>query len=154
MIFWASYKIYKCQYLMRIATFLAVVNLGFVFISFGFFDLENSKASLLYIANYVLTNLLFFAFANYLKKNFASSHIKHLDLAKEQSFKMPIIIAFLVFLLLGGPISLIFWANWYLLLISQANIITSAAIILAIITSSLAMINLIIRVINYTKSHF
>jgi multicomponent Na+:H+ antiporter subunit D len=149
LVFWASYKIYKCQYLMRIAAFLAVINLGFVAISFGFFNL-NSAPSLLYIANYILINLLFFSFANHLQKNFASSHIKHLDLLKEQSYKISIMIAFLMFLLLATPISLIFWANWYLILGSQVNIVASTAIILAIIVVNLVMVNLIIRIVNYS----
>ncbi len=143
MVFYSNYKMLRTRYLKAFAAHFLVVTFGFIFITF--FIEQSSLPRLLYISNYVITGLALFLLANFLQKKYQTSHFKILK--NEQKF---IIISAVIFILLNLPLTIMFWANWHLLLASIDSV-NGLIVVFPIITTNLVMSYLATSLISANK---
>lgn len=143
LVFYSNYKMLKTNYLKVFAANFILANLGFILITF--FIEQASLPRLLYIANYILTGLALFLLANFLHRNYQTSHFKIL-----KNDKKLIIISAIILILLNLPLTIMFWANWQLVLVSIGSI-NGLIVILPIMTTNFVMAYLATSLISANK---
>ena len=135
LVLYSNYKMFRTKYLKVFALYFLLTNLGFVLITL--LVSRSSFASLLYIINYVLSGIVLFCVAKYLANNQKSFQIK---LSKHNfSWQNKIIILVIIITISNLPLTLIFWANWHLALLSFDARISSLLIALPIISTNLVL---------------
>ena len=149
LVFYSNYKMLKVRYLKAFGANFLVTSLGFTLITF--FVEESplaSQARLLYVVNYMITGLIIFLLANFLQKKYQTNHFKVLvDCGGGAKL---IIILTIIFILLGLPFAIIFWANWFLVLASIGSV-NGLLVIVPTVTTNLAMVYLATSWISTNK---
>ena len=128
LVFYSNYKIFRTKNIKVFAPNLLLANLGFVLITF-LVD-RSISASLTYVANYILSGLVLFFIAKYLTNH-----------QRDSSWKNKMVIVVISVVISNLPLTLIFWANWHLALLSFNSNIYDLVIILPILSTSLALAN-------------
>jgi multicomponent Na+:H+ antiporter subunit D len=132
LVFYSNYKMIKSTCLKVFTAHFLLANLGFILITFF---VESSFARLLYISSYILTGLTIFLLANFLENHYKNCHFN--SLKNDCDTRKIVIISVIFFIILNFPLTIMFWANWYLMLAAVGSV-GGLLVILPIITTNLA----------------
>ncbi len=136
LVFYGNYEMLKAKYLKVFASYFLLTNLGFVLITFF---AESSLARLFYISSYIIAGLAIFLLAKSLQNNYQTCRLK--SLRNNCDARKIVIILMMILITLNVPFTLMFWANWHLVL-ATVGLVNGLVVILPIITTNLAMIYL------------
>lgn len=147
LIFYSTIKLYQQKHLKLIAAYSCLANLGFILACLTLKTVESFQAAFFYIMNFGLVNLLIFIFATFLKRYFNTSSINKIWIIRKNHFLLVLPIKLLIFSIAAFPLTLLFFANWYLAYASF-KIGYEALILVALITSSFVNISLATKLIS------
>jgi formate hydrogenlyase subunit 3/multisubunit Na+/H+ antiporter MnhD subunit len=133
LVFYGNYKMLKSKCLKFFTGNFLLINLGFILVTFF---VESSLARLLYISSYIFTGLIMFLLAKLLENNYQTCHFE--SLKNNCDTRKIVIISAIFFIILNFPITIMFWANWYLVLAAVSSL-GGLLVILSIITTNLVM---------------
>lgn len=114
LILYSAFKLYQQKHLKLIATYFCLNNLGFIFAAIALQTVESLQALFFYLLNFSLVNLLIFIFATFIKRSFATSSITKLNLIRENHYLLVLPLKILIFFIAAFPLTILFFANWYL----------------------------------------
>lgn len=146
LIFYSAIKLYQQKHLKSITVYFCLNNLGFVLACLAIQTIESLQAMFFYILNFSLVNLLIFIFATFLKRNFKTSSINKIWLIKQNHYLLVLPLKLLVFFIAAFPLSILFFANWYLAYASF-SLDFSAFLIIGLIVSNFVHVSLAIKLI-------
>ncbi len=147
LIFYSAIKLYNQKHLKMISAYICLNNLGFIFASIALQTLESLQAAFFYLINFTLVSLLIFIFATFLKRYFATSSIVKMWLVDKNNFFLVLPIKLLVFSIAAFPLTILFFANWYLAYASL-NIGFEAFLLFGILVSNFVYISQAVRIIS------
>jgi formate hydrogenlyase subunit 3/multisubunit Na+/H+ antiporter MnhD subunit len=147
LIFYSSFKLYQQRHLKLIAVYFCLNNLGFIFACLALQSLQSLQALFFYLLNFVSINLLIFVFAAFLKKNFSTSSISKIQLINKHHPFLLLPLKFLTFFIIAFPLTILFFANWYLVYASL-SFGFEAFLLLAIILANFSYISLAIKLLT------
>ncbi len=147
MIFYSAFKLYQQKHLKLIAAYFCLNNLGFILACIALQTVESLQALFFYLLNFTLVNLLIFIFATFLKRYFSSSSINKIWLIRQQHFSLVLPMKLLVFFIAGFPLTILFFANWY---VAYASFTLGfpAFLLVALVVSNFVQINLAIKLLE------
>ena len=146
LIFYSAIKLYQQKHLKLISTYSCLNNLGFIFVCLALQTTESFQAAFFYILNFSLVNFLIFLFATFIKRYFKTSSISKIWLIRKNHFLLVLPIKLLIFSIAAFPLTLLFFANWYLAYASF-KIGFEALILVALVASSFVNISLATKLI-------
>ena len=154
LIFYSAIKLHTQKHLKLIATYLCLNNLGFILASIALQTIESLQALFFYWLNFSLVNLLIFIFATFLKRYFGTSSINQIWVVRQNHFLLVLPLKFLIFFIAAFPLTLLFFANWYLAYASF-QLGFAAFLLVALLVSNFVQINLAIKLIAafFAKNH-
>jgi len=132
LVFYGNYKMLKSKCLKVFAVHFLLASLGFVLITFF---VESSFARLLYISSYIFTGLIMFVLANFLENHYQNCRFD--SLKNDCDSRKIMVISAIFFIILNFPLTIMFWANWYLMLAAVGSV-SGLLVILPVITTNLA----------------
>ncbi len=147
LISYSSFKLYQQKHLKLIAAYLCLNNLGFILACIALQTIESLQALFFYLLNFSLVNLFIFIFGTFLKRHFASSSINKIWLVRHSHFLLALPLKFLIFSIAAFPLTILFFANWYLAY-SSLSLGFEAFLIIVLILSNFVQINLAIKLIG------
>lgn len=146
LIFYSAIKLYQQKHLKLIAAYLCLNNLGFIFAAIALQNTESLQALFFYLLNFSLVNLLIFIFATFIKRNFATSSITKLSLIRENHFLLILPLKLLIFFIAAFPLTILFFANWYIAYASF-NLGLESFLLIALLVSNFVQASLAIKLI-------
>jgi formate hydrogenlyase subunit 3/multisubunit Na+/H+ antiporter MnhD subunit len=147
LIFYSAIKLYQQKHLKFIAAYFCLNNLGFILACVALQKIESLQAMFFYLLNFSLVNLLIFIFGSFLKRYFDSSSINKIWLIRKHHFLLVLPLKILVLFIAAFPLTILFSANWYLAYASF-SLGFEAFLLIALIVSSFAQINLALKLIS------
>jgi len=146
LIFYSALKLYQQKHFKMIAVYFSLNNIGFIFAAIALQTMESMQAVFFYILNFSLVNLFIFIFATFLKRHFGTSSIQKIWMVRNNHFSLILPLKLLIFSLAAFPLTLLFFANWY---IAYASFTLGFGIFLLIglIVSNFVHVNLSIKLI-------
>ncbi|MDX2082710.1 MAG: proton-conducting transporter membrane subunit [Rickettsiales bacterium] len=147
LIFYSSVKLYQKKHLKTIAAYFCLNNFGFIVGCLALKTTESMQALFFYLLNFNLTNLVIFVFGTFLKKNFNNSSINKIYLIRQNYFLLALPLKLLIFFIAAFPLSLLFFANWYLAYASFSFDI-AAFMLIALIIANFVHVSLAIKFIS------
>ncbi|NBV05729.1 MAG: hypothetical protein EBS06_00630 [Proteobacteria bacterium] len=145
-IFYSAIKLHGQKHLKTIAAYLCLNNLGFILACLALQSFESLQALFFYLLNFSLVNLLIFIFATFLKRNFKTSSINKIWLVKQNSYLLALPIKLLIVFIAAFPLSILFFANWYLAYASF-SLDFSAFLLVGLVVSNFVHISLANKII-------
>jgi multicomponent Na+:H+ antiporter subunit D len=147
LIFYSALKLYKQKHLKLICAYLCLNNLGFIIATIALHNLASLQALFFYLLSFCLVNIFIFLFAVFLKRHFNSSSIIKISIIQELSPAMALPLKLLTLFIAGFPFSLLFFANWHLVLsITEFNF--AVVILLGLAVSSFAQVAIAFKFIE------
>lgn len=147
LIFYSSIKLYQQKHLKMIAAYFCLNNLGFIFACIALQTIESLQAAFFYLLNFSLVNLLIFIFATFLKRHFSTSSINKIWLIRQNNFLLILPLKLLIFFIAAFPLSILFFANWYLAYASF-NFGFELFLLIGLVVSNFAQVSVAIKFIN------
>lgn len=147
LIFYSAIKLYQQKHLKMIAAYFCLNNLGFMLGCVALQTIESLQALFFFLLNFCLVNLFIFIFATFLKRHFGSSSISKIWLIRKNHFSLVLPLKLLIFFIAGFPLTILFFANWYLAYASF-TLGFGAFLLIALILSNLAQISLAAKLIT------
>jgi len=111
-----SLKIVKEKHLKLIAIDLSLVTLGLVLITLVVQNKNSLKALFYFIINNATSNIILFILAIFIKKNYKTSSIEQIDFSNKVTYLVSLFLKIFIPFVIGLPLSLLFFANYYLCL--------------------------------------
>jgi formate hydrogenlyase subunit 3/multisubunit Na+/H+ antiporter MnhD subunit len=143
LVIFSSYKIYSQNHLKQISAYFCLNNLGFALVCVALQSFESFRAMFFYLLNFGLLNLAVFIFASFLEQHFATSSLDKICLIGRPNF----LLKFLIFFVAAFPLTILFFANWYLTFASF-KFGFEALILLALLLSNFVYAALAIKLIK------
>lgn len=147
LIFYSAIKLYQQKHLKSITVYFCLNNLGFILACLAIQTIESLQAMFFYILNFSLVNLLIFIFATFLKRNFKTSSINKIWLINQNHFLLVLPLKLLIFFIAAFPLSILFFANWYLAYASF-TLDFAAFLVVGLIISNFVHVTLAIKLIS------
>ena len=92
-------------------------------------------------------HLAIFIFAAFLERNFGNAEIDKISLIRKKYFSLAFPIKLFLFFIASFPLSILFFANWYLACASM-NIGFEIFLLVALVASNFVQINFVIKLIS------
>ena len=146
LIFYSAIKLYQQKHLKLIAAYFCLNNLGFIFACIALQTIESLQALFFFLLNFTLANLLIFIFATFLKRYFATSSINKIWLIRQNHFLLVLPLKLLIFFIAAFPLTILFFANWYLAYASF-NIGFEAFLLVALAISNFVQASVAVKLI-------
>ncbi len=146
LIFYSAIKLYQQRHLKSITVYLCLNNIGFVIACMALQNIESLQAAFFYILNFSLVNLMLFIFATFLKRYFKTSSINKIWLIRQNHFMLVLPLKMLIFFIAAFPLTILFFANWYLAYASF-TIDFAAFLLVGLIISNFVHVTLAIKLI-------
>lgn len=150
LIVYSGLKLLKQKHLKSIASYLCLNNLGFILAAVAINKTESLQAGLFYIINFSLINIFIFIFATFLKRSYHTSSIIRLADVRRDHFLLILPLKIMIFFVAGFPLTILFFANWHLAIISL-NMGFEIIMIFALIFSMIVQMSL---ATNLVKSFY
>ncbi len=147
LIFYSSIRLYSQKHLKIICLYFCLNNLGFMLGALALQTIESLQALFFYLLNFSLINLFIFIFATFLKRNFSSSSITKIWLIKKNHFALVLPLKLLIFFIAAFPLTILFFANWYLAYASF-TLGFEAFLLIGLILSNFVQISLAVKLID------
>lgn len=147
LIFYSAAKLYQQKHLKLIAAYFCLNNLGFIFACIALQSVKSLQALFFYMLNFSLVNLLIFIFASFMKRHLNSSSITKIKLIRKNHFMLVLPLKLLIFFIAAFPLTILFFANWYLAYASF-TFGFEAFLLVALIVSNFAYVNIAIKLIS------
>lgn len=147
LIFYSAAKLYQQKHLKLIAAYLCLNNLGFIFACIALQSVKSLQALFFYLLNFSLVNLLIFIFASFMKRNFATSSISKIWMIRKNHSLLVLPLKLLIFFIAAFPLTILFFANWYLAYTSF-SFGFEAFLLIALVLSNFVHVNLAIKLIS------
>lgn len=147
LIFYTSVKLYKQRHLKIISIYLCLNNLGFIIAAIALHKVESLQAMFFYLLNFNLVNLFIFIFATFLQRQFSSSSINIIEVVKKNHVLLILPIKILVIFIIGFPLTILFFANWYLAY-SSFVVGVEGLLLLALLFSNFMQLVLVTKLIT------
>jgi len=147
LIFYSAIKLYQQKHLKLISTYFCLNNLGFILACIALQTTESLQALFFYLLNFNLVNLFIFIFATFLKRHFNSSSINKIWLIRKNHFALVLPLKLLIFFVAAFPLTILFFANWYLAYASFTFGL-EAFLLIALILSNFVHVSLAVKLIN------
>ncbi len=151
LIFYSAIKLYQQLSqngnLKKIATYFCLNNIGFIIACMALKTTDSLQSLFFYILNFSLINLVIFIFAAFLERNFGNAEIDKISLIRKKYFSLDLPIKLFLFFIIGFPLSILFFANWYLACASM-NIGFELFLLVALVASNFVQINFAVKLIS------
>ncbi len=151
LIFYSAIKLYQQLSqngnLKKIATYFCLNNIGFIIACMALKTTDSLQSLFFYILNFSLINLVIFIFAAFLERNFGNAEIDKISLIRKKYFSLAFPIKLFLFFIASFPLSILFFANWYLACASM-NIGFEIFLLVALVASNFVQINFVIKLIS------
>jgi multicomponent Na+:H+ antiporter subunit D len=151
LIFYSAIQIYQQRNLKMIALYFCLNNLGFILACIALKTTESMQSLLFYSLNFSLVNLFIFIFSAFLERHFDSSEIDKIYLIKEKYLSLALPIKLLLLFIAAFPLSILFFANWYLAY-AALGFGFEMFLLVALIVSNFAQVNFVIKIFSAFSS--
>ncbi len=154
LIFYSAIKLYQQKHLKMITAYFCLNNLGFIFAGIALQTIESIQATFFYLLNFSFVNLLMFIFATFLKRNFGTSSITKLSIIRRDHFLLVLPMKLLIFFIAAFPLTLLFFANWYMAYASF-SLGLEAFLLISLLISIFVQASIAVKLITafYAKNH-
>lgn len=143
---YSSFKIYQQTNLRLISIYFCLSNIAFIIACIALKTTESIQALFFYMFNLCLVNFTILIFASFLQKNFEDSDLSHIAKLKDQ-FLLVLPFKLLLFFILAFPLTILFFANWYLAY-AALNPGLELILLIALVAANLSQISFIAKVLN------
>jgi multicomponent Na+:H+ antiporter subunit D len=147
LIFYSVFKLCSQKHLKIIAAYFCLNNLGFILAGIALQNTESLQAVFFYLLNFSFVNLLIFIFATFLKRYFKTSSINKIWIIRKSHFSLVLPIKLLIFFIAGFPLTILFFANWYLAYASF-KLGFEAFLLVGLVLSSFANVVVVLKLIS------
>lgn len=147
LIFYSAVKLHQQKHLKLICLYFCLNNLGFMLAAMALQTIESMQALFFYLLNFSLVNLFIFIFATFLKKNFSSSSLGKVWMIYKNHFFLVLPLKILIFFIAAFPLTILFFANWYMAYASF-RLGFEASLIVALLISNFVQVSLAIKLID------
>lgn len=143
---YASFKVYQQTNLRVIAIYFCLSNVAFIIACIALRSIESMQALFFFMCHLCLVNFAILIFASFLQKTFHNSNLNQIAKIKDQ---LLLILPFklLLFFILAFPLTILFFANWYLAY-AVLKPAPEAILLVALIVANLAQLRFIANVLN------
>lgn len=147
LIIYSAVKLYSQKHLKLICAYSCLNNLGFILAAVALQTVESMQATFFYLLNFSLVNLFIFIFATFLKRHFSSSSINKIALIKNSHFSLILPFKLLILFIAAFPLTILFFANWYIAYASF-KLGLEGFLIFALIATNFVYMSLAVRLIE------
>lgn len=147
LIFYSAIKLYQQSNLKKVAAYFCLNNIGFIIACMALKTTDSMQSLFFYILNFSLINFAIFVFAAFLERNFGNAEIDKIPLIRKKYFSLDLPIKLFLFFIVGFPLSILFFANWYLACASM-NLGFEIFLLAVLVFSNFVQLNFVIKLIS------